>query len=70
MGDLTDLAGDLSGALNDALGVLDALEGLAGLDGLSVGGILQPIQDVSNSVSPLASAFKDSLSSLSSLFGG
>jgi len=70
MGDLTDLAGDLSGALNDALGVLDALEGLAGLDGLSVGGILQPIQDVSNSVSPLASAFKDSLSSLSDLFGG
>jgi hypothetical protein len=70
MGDLTDLAGDLSGALNDALGVLDALGGLAGLDGLSVGGILQPMQDVGNSVSPLASRFKDSLSSLSDLFGG
>jgi hypothetical protein len=70
MGDLTDLAGDIAGAVNDALGVLDALDALAGLDGLSVGGVLQPMQDVGDSVSPLASTFKDSMSSLSDLFGG
>lgn len=67
MGDLSDLAGDVAGALDDALGVLDQLSALANLDGLSVDGILQPMQDVGNKVAPVASQFKDALSSFSGL---
>ncbi len=69
LGDIAGLAGDIAGAVNDALGVIDALGALASLDGLSVSGILQPLQDAANNVSPLASQFKDALTSLGDLFG-
>ncbi len=69
LGDLTDLAGDIAGALDDALGVLDQLGALANLDGLSVDGVLQPMQDVSNNVSGIGSSFKGALDNLSNLLG-
>lgn len=69
MGDLEDLAGDIADAANEAMGAIEALGALAELDGLSVGGVLQPMQDAANSVSPIASGFKDAMSSLGDLFG-
>ena len=45
LGDLEDLAGDIAGAVDDALDVIDQLGALANLDGLSVDGILEPLDE-------------------------
>ena len=44
LGDLEDLAGDIAGAVDDALNVIDQLGALSNLDGLSVDGVLQPLE--------------------------
>jgi hypothetical protein len=45
LGDLESLAGDVAGAVNDALQVVDALGALASMDGLSLGNFLTPLSD-------------------------
>ncbi|MGB5156372.1 hypothetical protein [Desulfobacterium sp. N47] len=68
MGDLTDLAGDIAGALDGAMNLLDQLGALADLDGLSVDGILQPIQNVADNLSPIADQLGAGMSNLTELF--
>ncbi|MCI0508173.1 MAG: hypothetical protein L0Z73_19015 [Gammaproteobacteria bacterium] len=45
LGDITDMAGDLQGALEAVTDVLGDLEALAGLAGLSLGNPLTPVQE-------------------------
>jgi hypothetical protein len=69
LGDLTSLAGDIAGAVNDALGVLDALGALANLGGLDVGGILDPLQGPIDRIGSLAPDMQNAVKSLSDAFG-
>lgn len=70
LGDIADLAGDIAGAVNDALGVLDALGALANLDGLNVGGILEPMQATVERLGALGPELQKSVKSLADAFGG
>ncbi len=72
LGDLEDLAGEVAGAVDAALGVIDqlaALSNLANLDALQVGNVLEPISRTTDSVGELASRFKDAARQLGELFG-
>lgn len=70
LGDLEDLAGDIAGAVNDALDVIDQLSSLANLGDLGLsGGLLDPINEVSGSVSDIAGELGQALDNLSGLFG-
>ncbi len=68
LGDIADLAGDIAGAVNDALGVIDALSSLANLDGLQVGGILEPMQGVVDKLGSLAPSMQTAVKSLADAF--
>jgi hypothetical protein len=70
LGDLQDLAGDIAGAVNDALDVIDQLSNLANLGNLGLGGgLLDPLDEVSGSVSDIAGDLGEALDNLSELFG-
>ncbi|HEY3486342.1 MAG TPA: hypothetical protein VGK49_13210 [Ilumatobacteraceae bacterium] len=69
LGDLADMAGDIAGAIDDALGALDALEALAGLADFDFGGLLDPVNNVTSSLSDVGSRLGSATSSLSELFG-
>lgn len=68
LGDIADLAGDIAGAVNDALGVLDALGSLANLDGLQVGGILQPMQAAVDKLGSIAPSMQSAVKGLADAF--
>jgi hypothetical protein len=68
LGDIADLAGDIAGAIDDALGVIDALSALANLDGLDVGGLLDPLQEPIDKVSQIAGKFGDGIKGLTDAF--
>jgi hypothetical protein len=70
LGDIADLAGDIAAAVDDALGVLDALSALANLDGLNVGGILEPMQGPVDGIGAVAPELQTALKSLADAFGG
>ncbi len=70
LGDLQDLAGEVAGAVTDALDVIDQLGALANLDGLEFGGILEPMQNVGNQVGNIAANFKKAAQSLTEAFSG
>jgi hypothetical protein len=70
LGDLADLAGDIAGAVNDALGVIDALSSLANLDGLNVGGILDPMQGVVDKLGSIAPSMQKAAKGLADAFNG
>jgi hypothetical protein len=65
---IADLAGDIAGAIDDALGVIDALSALANLDGLDVGGLLDPLQEPIDKVSQIAGKFGDGIKGLTDAF--
>ncbi len=69
MGDLTDLAGDIAGAVEGALDAVAALEALAGLGDLGFGGELQPLEDSVARIGEAGSGFRDAIGDLGSLFG-
>ncbi len=69
LGDLQGLAGEVAGAVNDALNVVDQLGALANLDGLQLGGFLQPMDDAAARVTEVASRFKDAARGLREAFG-
>ena len=66
LGDLEDLAGDIAGAVDDAMNVIDQLGALANLDGLSVDGVMQPLEapigGLAEAGDELASAASDLIS--------
>ena len=72
LGDLQDLAGEVAGAVDAAMDVIDQLESLASLanlDALQVGNFMEPIERTSNEIGQLTSQFKDALNDLGDLFG-
>lgn len=66
--DLKDLAGDVATAVEGALDVVDALGALADLDGLELGGVLEPLQAKADEVSALGDSFTAAAGELSRLF--
>jgi hypothetical protein len=70
LGDLTDLADDIAGAIDGALDLIDQLGALANLDGLELGGFLEPMQDASDEVADIASRFGDATQSFTEAFLG
>lgn len=69
LGNLQDLAGDIAGAVDAALDVIDALSALTNLDGLELGNFMEPITNTTNEISDIAADFKDAARSLGDLFG-
>jgi hypothetical protein len=68
-GDLQSLAGDVAGAVDNALNVIDQLGALANLDGLELGGFLQPMDRSVAQVKDAAARFKDAARGLAEAFG-
>jgi hypothetical protein len=70
LGDIADVAGAVAGAIDKAMAVVDALQALSGLDGLSLGqGLFAPIDNAIKDVSGLAGGFTKAAGSLAALFG-
>lgn len=57
--ELGDLAGDIAGAVDGALAALDALQALAALDGLQLGGLLAPLAGQVDSLAGVGSGLGD-----------
>lgn len=68
MGELGDLAGDVAGAVTDALDVIDQLGALANLGDLQLGNFMEPIAHTVDEMGEIATNFKNALNSLSGLF--
>ncbi|MCP4992267.1 MAG: hypothetical protein GY934_00565 [Gammaproteobacteria bacterium] len=66
MDDLADLAGEVAGAVDDALGILDALGNLGDLG--SVNGLLKPVDEPVKKSASMGENLTDSLSDLGSAF--
>lgn len=69
MGDLQNLAGDVAGAVNDAMDVVNQLGALANLDGLNLGDFMQPLSQSVNKVSDLSAQLKDALDGFAGALG-
>ena len=69
LGDLQDLAGEVAGAIDAALDVIDQLSALANLDALQIGNFMEPITRTTGAIGELASKFKDAARGLGDLFG-
>jgi hypothetical protein len=57
LGDLESLAGEVAGAVDGALDAIDQLKSLASLDGLSLGGFLEPMNQTVGSVGQIGTGF-------------
>lgn len=68
LGDLEDLAGEVAGAVDQALDVIDQLGALASLDVLQLGNFLAPVGDSVSRVGELGSRFRDATRDLAGLF--
>jgi hypothetical protein len=69
LGDLTDLASDIAGAVDDALGVIDALSALANIGDLAgIGGLFEPLNQPIEGVGEMANELTSGLSALSEAF--
>lgn len=68
LGDLQDLAGEVAGAVDQALDVVNQLGALANLDGLQLGEFMAPIGESVDQVGELATQFKDAMRGLGDLF--
>jgi hypothetical protein len=71
LGDIADLAKDVAGAVDAALGAIDALQGLASLaasGGLDFAGILAPLDEAGSQVATVVAKFQQATRSLGALF--
>lgn len=69
LGDITDLANDVAGAVNDALDVVDALSALANLGDLGgLSGVFDPLDAPVQRVSAVATQLGDAVGSLRGAF--
>lgn len=71
LGDLEDLAGEVAGAVDAAMDVIDQLESLANLanlDALNVGNFMEPVTRFTDEIGALGSQFNDALNGLGDLF--
>lgn len=69
MGDLADLAGDIAGAVDQALDAVQALDALAGLADLNLEGPLDPLNAVTEGLGEAGRRFSDASTALGDLFG-
>jgi hypothetical protein len=69
LGELGDLAGEVAGAVDGALEALDALDALTGLADLDFDGLLDPINQVSSSISDIGGRLGSAVGQLGELFG-
>ncbi len=69
LGDLTDLAGDIAGAVDGALAALDALDALAGLADFDFEGVLDPVNNVQSAITEVASNLGAATSALGEMLG-
>lgn len=69
LGDVAQLAGEIAGAVDDALAVVNALSALSNLDGLSLGEFMAPIDKPVAAVGEIAKNFEAATSSLLEAFG-
>jgi hypothetical protein len=72
LGDIQDLAGDVAGAVNQALDAVAALESLASLatsGGLDFAGILDPLNQAVENVRGIGGNFQTATRALGSMFG-
>lgn len=67
LSDLESLAGDVAGAVGDALQAIDALSALANLDGLSLGNFLGPIGDAAGRAGAIGSNVRNAFDELAGL---
>jgi len=67
LGDLQDLAGEVAGAVDQAMSAIDAISALAS-GSLSAGDILSPLKDLTGKISAIGQPLQDALSSFSSSF--
>ncbi|MDM0110709.1 hypothetical protein QTI66_01030 [Variovorax sp. J22R133] len=71
LGDIADLASDVAGAVDQALGAVEALGALASLaasGGLDFAGILQPLDQAGAGVGAIANDFQQATRSLGGMF--
>lgn len=68
LGDIQDLAGEIAGAVTDALDVIDQLGALASLGDLQLGGFLSPMGDIADSVRGIGSRFGDAARTVAGVF--
>lgn len=68
--ELASAAGAVASAVDQAMAVVDSLQALSNLDGLSLGaGLFQPMDSAVKGVSGLASGFTEAAGGLAALFG-
>lgn len=70
LGDLADEVGAITDAIDQATQMLDQLAALTNLDGLSVGGLLEPMQSIAENVGALGAQLGDAVDSLTGGFNG
>jgi hypothetical protein len=67
LGDLADMAGDIAGAVDAAMSAIDTLSALAG-GALSVGSILEPMQNATGKLASIAPNLQKAMSGLADAF--
>lgn len=70
LGDLADQVGAITDAIDQATEMLDALGALANLDGLSVDGLLEPLDSIADNVGNIGTEIGDALDNLLNGFNG
>ena len=68
LGDIADAAGQVAGAVNDALAVVDALSALTNLDGLDLGNFLKPMSDSAGRVGSIGGNVQKAFSGVAKAF--
>jgi hypothetical protein len=68
LGDLADQAGQIAGAIDDAMNIVNQLGALANLDGLSLGSFLEPLNSPTGKIGDLGSSFGKAAQTLSDFF--
>lgn len=69
LGELGDLAGEVAGAVQDAMDAVSALDALAGLASFDFDGILDPVNDVTAAITDIAGNLDRGVTALGEMFG-
>ncbi len=69
LGDIASLAGDVANAVGDAMAVVNALSALSNLDGLKVGGVLDPLTTSISQVGSIGANLSKAMGALSGALG-
>jgi len=67
--DLSDLAGEVAGAVDAAMDAIDALDALANIGDLGFDGVLGPLDQIGTTLGNLGGQFREAASALDGVFG-